>query len=41
LVKFCVTSDVGQPHEENSFASSGKEGNNIVSVSVWVMGIAD
>jgi len=40
---------VGQPQEENSFASSGKEDNNIVSISkesdlsnqVWVMGIAD
>lgn len=40
---------MGQPHKENSFASSGKEGNNTVSISkesdlsnhVCVMGIAD
>lgn len=39
---------MGQPHEENSFANSSKEGNNIASISkesdlsnrVWVMGIA-
>lgn len=49
LVNFYVTSDVGQTHEENSFVSSGTEGNNIVRISkesdlsnhVWVMDIAD
>jgi hypothetical protein len=39
---------VGEPHEENTFGSSGEEDSNIVNIGkesdlsnhVWIMGIA-